>query len=323
MNRVLKMICHVHSKKQIKHTSIQAWHRRQLQLQDCCDSLFKQDSHRDKGTLCNLKQYLNYTSVSSNMTKCFNSVSELLEVATESYVCLYSMKWLNIGDITDLPCEWPDNNPEVTRKLKKVSQELVQFIYKNPNIDEMKSVHIKERNIRDYPHCTCKLDIGGGMVYCDKTCPRGAWCHYECVDVQQDKLTEEKIYCSEEWKKGSVRKPRNKNAMDLIDHKLEYVQSLMMRGIRDKVRTDAVKWWCTDDHTLEVWHYFVLSKQSPKILYICRQTTSQCCWPMLCSPRLRFQIQNNRTVNIRGGKERNVEKDLHNEHLNIRYKGTI
>ena len=81
--------------------------------------------------------------------KCFNSASELLEVATESYVCLYSMKWLNIVDFTELPCEWPDNNPEVTRKLKEVSQEIVKFIYTNPNIDEMKSVHIKERNIRD------------------------------------------------------------------------------------------------------------------------------------------------------------------------------
>ena len=70
----------------------------------------------------------------------------------------------------------------------------------------------------NHPHCTCKLDIGSGMVYCDnKKCPRGAWFYYECVDVQEDELTEEKWYCSEECKKGIVRKPKNnKNAKDLI-----------------------------------------------------------------------------------------------------------
>ena len=177
----------------------------------------------------------------------------------------------------------------------------------------------------NYQHCTCKLDIGGGMVYCDnKKCPRGAWFHYECVDVQEDELTEEKWYCSEECKKGSVRKPKkNRNAIELINPKLKYVQSFMMHGIRDKVRTDAVR---ENDGARMIRHWkfdiiYLFQNNHPK--YYVYAIRLQANVAGAASLRLRFQIQNNRTVHIRGGKGCNVANNLHDEHLDNRYKGTI
>jgi hypothetical protein len=113
---------------------IQEWHRRQLQLQECYDMLFKQESQRYKGTLYHLKQYLNYSSVSSNMMKCFNSARELLDVITESYICMYATKLLNTGAITELPKDWQEDKATVTKKIREMSEQIVQFIYKNPNV---------------------------------------------------------------------------------------------------------------------------------------------------------------------------------------------
>ena len=92
---------------------IQEWHRRQLQLQDCYDALFKQDYHRDKGTLYHLKQYQTPPHVTAQHTP--KSASQVIIMSTISiqntsrgivtimYICIFIFQTFKASH---MPATW-------------------------------------------------------------------------------------------------------------------------------------------------------------------------------------------------------------------------
>ena len=132
----------------------------------------------------------------------FDKAEELLEFATESYTLLYALEKLNLESINDQP-NYSLEEKKMLRDL--VSRDLVNEIFVQPNTREVIYV-ATDKAIEESPYCLCKLITGGDMVYCCNTdCPRGSWFHLECLRLEQDDVTDNEWYCSENVKSKSLK----------------------------------------------------------------------------------------------------------------------
>ena len=205
-----------------------------------------------------------------------------------------------------------------------MTQEIVTFFYTKPNVSEICNVRVNEPDVEVFPDCICKLDIGGGMIYCEnKACRRGNWFHYECVGiVEEDIDPDSKWFCCKQCEKVAQKKVgKGKRAADFNDHKLEYLKCLLWSGLGEMARYDAIK-ENDGQRMIMHWKYDMINfyeHNHPK--YIIYGVRLLCNVSGAASARLRHQLMYNRTVNMTGGAGKNVEKDLHCEHLNNRYKG--
>ncbi|CAC5412942.1 unnamed protein product [Mytilus coruscus] len=171
---------------------IQEWHKRLLYIQDTYDTFFKFESHREKGTLYNIKQIYDYKGVSSNIMSCFNKADELLEFTTKVYVILAMMNILGFKTIDD---ELDEEDHSLI--LSKVSNEIVNQIYPTTNTKEILNV-ISDKSLDQSLYCICKLESGGEMVYCgNKKCKFGQWFHLDCIGLSEDEIPEGDWFCSE------------------------------------------------------------------------------------------------------------------------------
>lgn len=78
-------------------------------FKDTYDELFCFESHREKGTLYNLKQVFDHRNVTKNMMECFDKAEELLEFATIGYTVLLYMELTQIADIDEIPKDFPSS----------------------------------------------------------------------------------------------------------------------------------------------------------------------------------------------------------------------
>ncbi|KAJ8310228.1 hypothetical protein KUTeg_012093 [Tegillarca granosa] len=169
--------------------AIQEWHRRLMYLQDTYDELFNFESHREKGTLYNLKHVFDHRGVSKNIMECFNHADELLDFATEGYAVLYAMELGEMETITDTPCNFPED-PEG----KKHSTGIASVMKFHPNTTEVLNVAV-ERKLEKSEYCICRLNTGGTMIYCcNNTCQRGGWFHLECLGMLDDDVPDDKWF---------------------------------------------------------------------------------------------------------------------------------
>ena len=131
----------------------------------------------------------------------------------------------------------------------------------------------------------------------------------------------DKWYCCKKCEKQSCPKKTSKLAIDFVDHKIEYAKCLLWHGLNEMCRYDALK---ENDGQRIICHWkfdllsFFEENHNKYFIYAVRLLSNVSGG---VSTRLAHQLTYNRTVNIRGGSGRNVEKDLHCEHLNQRYKG--
>lgn len=291
--------------------------------QDTYDELFSYDSHREKGTLYNLKQVFDHKAVTKNIMECFDKAEELLEFSTEGYVVLAAMSALGIVDITDVPEDFPSTIQDKTKLRDEIAKAVVNDVMELPNTKEVLNVSLDK--IHDVSlHCICQRDIGGTMIYCcNSHCEKGSWFHLECLGITEDEVPENDWFCSDDCRnsKSEKGKKKKKKTVDKFhDGKYEYVCHLIWRGMNDMARHDAVK---ENDGPRMIRHwkfdmFEFFQKNHPKyfifghhLLLNLAGATSQ---------RLQHSLLWERTVNVSGGRRKNIPKDLHCEHLNREYK---
>lgn len=298
----------------------QDWHKRQLLLQDTYDKLFKIDSQRLAGTLYHSKQYFGYKDVSGNIFTCFNSASDLLHFSTEGHVCAYVQQYISEGKYKVSEMSTVDKS----NLLHDACASLITFIYEEVKVQNILHVRTVGGKSKAYKLCLCKYDHAGeGMVYCENTnCPNGQWFHYECVGLQEEDIPDGDYFCSTYCEQ--VHKIKNDIARGVEntgnDSRSEYARVLMWRGLNDMIREDGTKenygsriirHWKLDLLDFEMDHHPKYITYGPKLLLNVNGAAS---------PRPAHQIKWNRTTNSNGGVRKNVSKDLHNEHINRKYK---
>lgn len=141
--------------------------------------MFKFESHREKGTLYNIKQYFDHKGVSSNTMECFNKATELLHFATKGFTVVAAMELLGVQSVDATPDALPSTASDRRDFLMSLASDIVNMIYEKPNTMEILE---DEPTQGDFQYCSCKMDIGEVMVYCSYTkCRKGQWFHIDCL----------------------------------------------------------------------------------------------------------------------------------------------
>ncbi|KAK3611122.1 hypothetical protein CHS0354_007381 [Potamilus streckersoni] len=254
---------------------------------------------------------------------CFDKAETLLEFVTEGYIILYAMQLSGMREINDTPKAFPDS-PEERRKYRdELSKRIVEKVIEKVNTKEV--IHVAaEPGIDSGNYCICGLDVGGPMVYCNNQyCQRGSWFHLECLGMEKDDVQEGEWFCSEECRRElelSLSRRKKMTADRFKDSKHEYVKRLIWRGLNDIARHDAVK---ENDgpRMIRYWKFDLFEfyeKNHPKYLIFGLRLIANIAGAT--SERLKHALIWERTVNLKGGKRKNIPKDLHCEHLNREYK---
>ena len=264
-----------------------------------------------------------HKGVTKNIMECFNKAEELLDFATDGYIILYAMELLQMKDINDSPKNYPQSTEEKKQLLDDIASRIVEGIYQAPNTKEVINVAI-DRKIDKVLHCICKLDIGGTMIYCNnQDCDKGTWFHLECLGMEEDEVPEGEWFCCEDCRISSTSRrgrKKKKTVENFKDLKLEYVQRLLWRGLNCRARHDAVK---ENDGPRMIRHWkfdmFEFHEHNhPKYFIFGHRLLANIAGAT--SERIRHYLIWERTVNVSGGKRKNVPKDLHCERLNKEYK---
>lgn len=173
-------------------------------FKDTYDELFCFESHQEKGTLYNLKQGFDHKNVTKNMMECFDKAEELLEFATIGYTVLLYMKLTQIAEINEIPKNFPSSIIDKEKFKDDISCKIVDKIYCSPNTKEVLNVSVDHTADRSQ-HCICKLNVGGSMFYCNNpNCEKGTWFHLECIGMEEDDVTDDYWFCSEECRQKRV-----------------------------------------------------------------------------------------------------------------------
>ncbi|XP_061193690.1 uncharacterized protein LOC133201917 [Saccostrea echinata] len=168
--------------------AIQEWHRRLMFMQDTYDELFKFESHREKGTLYNIKQYSDHKGVSGNIMECFNKATELLHFATKGFTVVAAMDVLGVHSVDATPEALPCTASERRNFLLSLSADIVNMFYEKPNTKEILD---SEPAQEDFQYCSCKMDIGEMMLFCSYTkCRKGQWFHIDCIGMSSEDVPE-------------------------------------------------------------------------------------------------------------------------------------
>ena len=258
----------------------------------------------------------------TNIMECFDKAEELLEFATEGYAILYAMELAGMDNINDIPDSFPDNKSDQNSFRDKLSAKIVDQVFEVPNTKEVINVST-DKSIKQSEYCICRLDIGGTMVYCcNSTCDHGCWFHLECLGMEEDDVPEGEWFCSDDCKKKAeaVKKKKKKTVDNFRDLRNDYVRRLLWRGLNEMARHDAVK---ENDGPRMIQHwkfdmFEFFEKKHPKYFIYGHRLLVNLAGAT--SERIKHNLIWERTVNVKGGKRRNIPKDLHCEHLNREYK---
>ena len=266
------------------------------------------------------KNLLRHSGVSSNVTQNFGHYHELMEIVTTGYVFTLAMKELHLQHTSDVLTEPLEERHMI---LTATANKVVEFLFKKPDIVAvMRSRDHSGGN--EYAFCTCKEHIGGEMVECGyPKCDQGMWFHLSYKGMEMGDVPLDPIlwYCSALYQERACW-TTDSPSYD-IDHKLNYSKELMWHGLMALCRRDAIR---ENDRPRMILHwkcdlFWFFEKGHPKYFIFGHRLLTDV--GKALPEDLAFQLLWNRTVNVRGGKGKNVAADLHMEHLNKRYKESI
>ena len=86
-----------------------------LIFQNAVNIHFSGKSIQERGTLCQLKAFLNHRNVSTDVMNCFNDVENFIRFLTEAHIVYLAMYLLNMRDIDGKPSQARGN---VSQKAK-------------------------------------------------------------------------------------------------------------------------------------------------------------------------------------------------------------
>ncbi|XP_062611695.1 uncharacterized protein LOC134273511 isoform X2 [Saccostrea cucullata] len=300
--------------------NIQEWHKRCLLLQDMYDELYSGKSSREVGTLFHLKNYFEHRNVSSNVKDSFNYDEDFLEFCTEGYITLLALHILGMDTLHDVP-DTQDN----LMCLHDTSSKIIDMVFQSAMPTVQNILKTSDEMLDDsYPYCVCKKEQHGAiMVFCEnRNCPRGVWFHIDCIDMEEDDIPEGVWFCSSGCEKEKSAKKNKKKtvANNLRDMKLDYTLLLIWKGLSQISRKDSIR-ENNGKMIITHWKFDLLqffTKHHPKYFLLCTRLLLAINGAV--SPRLQKTLVWNRTVNVNGGRGKNIEMDLQMEYFNKEYK---
>lgn len=120
--------------------------------------------------------------------ECFNKASELLHFAIKGYTVVAAMDLLGIRSVDATPDTLPSTACERRDFLMSLTADIVNMVYEKPNTREILD---SESAQGSFQYCTCRMDIGGVMIYCSYTkCRKGQWFHIDCLGMSEEDIPE-------------------------------------------------------------------------------------------------------------------------------------
>ena len=245
----------------------------------------------------------------------FNAATDLLQLATESYVIAAACTHLGIDNITDLPKNIQEDDAEGFAYFNDVASNIVDLAFQ--------PLEIVDGSFHE-PHCICRSDIDDEMVYCkNNSCKRGSWFHLSCMNMTAEDVPERDYYCSVDCAKSSKKRKGVLSSHTTTDHVYEYSKTLLHRGLGERVRSDAIR-QNDGERMLMHWKYDMLEFESmnhPKHFIEGYSLLTDVNGG--ASKRIAHQIKWNRTVNLTGGKGKNNSMGVAMEILNKEFKQAV
>ncbi|XP_014673981.1 PREDICTED: uncharacterized protein LOC106814196 [Priapulus caudatus] len=295
------------------HPAIQEWHKRGILLQDTFRLLYSQKSARSVGTLHYIRNAYRQVNVKAEVSHCFNEATELLRFATEAYILATSLSLMGCRTVSESPKDLPTESCRLSSYLNDICEKVVDICFYPPNTTAV--INANTSTDDNYRYCVCKNDSGEGMVMCDnKKCKNGKWFHLSCMSIMNDSdVLHREWYCSR------ACETRNSAPHEVNDDlTFKYTQALLWKGIGEMVRHRSNN----GDKMTAYW------KEDMIEFYECNHTKYFICGHRLLMdthgalpPRMAHELKWNRTVNVQGGSNNNIEMDLMMEFYNKEFKG--
>ena len=254
-------------------------------------------------------------NVKPNVRACFNEATDILRFSTEAYVVATALDFLRYDSFEHLP----DTINDAQQKLDSVADYIVDMCYMPPDVTNILNANTNQKE--EFPYCSCHADTGEEVILCDnKKCTFGQWFHLSCHQISQEEIESPLWFCSSKCKAKHFSS--SPTATDNCDHVYEYSRALLWRGLGEMVRhrslrendgNKIIRNWrfdMTDFFQYNHTKYFLAGHR------LLSDTNGA------LSNRLAHQLVWNRTVNVRGGPDHNIEMDLQMEFYNRQFKGT-
>ncbi|VDI38279.1 Hypothetical predicted protein [Mytilus galloprovincialis] len=304
------------------HPSIQEWHKRAIILVDTYKVLFSSKSARSVGTLSHIRNTYRHINVKADVQHSFNEATELLRFATTSYVLASALSFMKCQKYTDLPEDLPTDQAQLEIFFHDVACHVVDMCYKPPNTAPV--INASTSNKESYKYCVCKVDNDEGMISCDnKKCNKGKWFHFSCIGISEQEAedledNERMWFCCEGCRTSKKTITDSNN-----DSVFEYSCMLLYRGLKEIAHHNAIR----KNNGLKLIDYW---KNDLFQFYELHHTKYFLCAHQLItdvsggvSERLGHQLVWNRTVNMKGENNSNIEMDLQMEFFNREFKESI
>jgi len=324
--------------------SVGAWHKRVIIVDLDMKYLYKSTEYcSSPGSLPYLRNRFGHRKVTENTKHCFNATSRFFRFATTSYVIAYACQLLKLNSVTDTPSGIKTDKDSLRVVLYDVASQIRDNCLQNfqrPFLQDkycfcQRGYH--DEGVEDYRWIACE----------NINCQNHLWYHLECLEEKGVKVNptfcsqeeefvnevsyedqddsnfiargeeevefffetgknskEKKFFCSSECKKA------------LEDKKFIYSKTLIFAGLMQEVTRDAIR---ENDGKRLLAH---LKFEYFRFFYRRHPIYRQIMTRVLASiggydpPNVGFDIMHNSTVNICGGKGKNIESDLYNEFCN-------
>ena len=87
----------------------------------------------EKGTLIQIKNRMQFKNVKKKIADDINHIVDFWNFITEAFVCLLACKILNISSLEEIPDDLPQDEPDKTRFLDNIAEQIVHTIW--PTVD--------------------------------------------------------------------------------------------------------------------------------------------------------------------------------------------
>ncbi|XP_038045915.1 uncharacterized protein LOC119720342 isoform X2 [Patiria miniata] len=191
----------------------QDFHRRGVLLQDTIDRFCKEESAKETGTLCQIKEDFIHRSVKQKVAENFSDAENLLNFCTHALSTMLALNLAKLKGTTKTPADFPTSGRASQKKkwLTEFTEQMVDFLWprlpcdgsldkvckQNETqvcLDKKDFGDILDDMVKGTNGCKCGESSGEGLVRClNRKC---GWFHYSCAKV--DGPVEGDWWCSAE-----------------------------------------------------------------------------------------------------------------------------
>ena len=248
--------------------------------------LYGHHSHMDGGTLLQLRNLLNRSSVPKDPKSNVNATEDFIEVTLIGHVIAAAMEVLGMKGMEDQPAEFP--NPDTRLSAERKMQELSKIT--RAIVDRFVNLSVLSTDQSD----TSEPTVGEPQ--------------------RQGKK-----------KRGSRKKKKKTTHTSTCesDGVYEYAREYLTLGLLYSEFKDAVKEG-DGNRVVRCWRFFLLYfKASHRKNYSIEALNLLAQYNLLLPPRLAEQLKWSRFINVSGKPGHNIACDLHLEHINCACKFAI